>query len=258
VNLVATPKSFDQIDLSWTNASTIATAFSLEHRVPGGTFSEIVPGPGSSNTFSHTNLIEGTTHEYRVFAIVVGGVENDVVQDVKSAASTIASATTFTVAFAAPPGTLTTDQGGLEGFCGVQRLSSTLLAAGGTQVSILMRGSTTGSLTLDRVTISQPAATGDPYDAAPDLTDVASGVTIPPNTVVTVGPANYTLYPTKDLLVAFDISNTPGEGNVRFGALTGSDSFASPNTAEAGVQDRTTGYSAAANTLSLIEKIVVL
>jgi len=38
-----------------------------------------------------------------------------------------------------------------------QRLSQTLLAAGGTQVRILLRGSTTGRLTLDKVAISQPA-----------------------------------------------------------------------------------------------------
>jgi Fibronectin type III domain len=264
VNLVATPRSIDQIDLSWTNASAIATEYSLEHRVPGGVFAEIPGSRGAGTTFSHRgdpSLVEGTRHEYRVFAIVVDGFENDVAQEVKSAASAITSATTlaFTAAFTALPGTLTTDQAGGEGFCLVQRLSQTLLAAGGTQVRILLRGSTTGSLTLDKVAISQPVATGDPYDAAPDLTDVASGVTIPPNTAVTVGPVNYMLDPTQDLLVAFDISNTPGEGNLRFGALTGGDSFGRPATAEAGVQDRTTGYPGfAANNLYLIEIIQVL
>ena len=48
-------------------------------------------------------------------------------------------------------------------------------------------------------------------------------MTIPANTAVTVPPVNYTLDPTQDLLVAFDISNTSGEGNLRFGALTGAD-----------------------------------
>jgi hypothetical protein len=178
---------------------------------------------------------------------------------VKSAATAITVTFAFTAAFTAPPGTLTTDQAGNEGVCTIQRLSSTLLAAGGTQVRIVLRGSTTGSLTFDRVTISQPAATGDPYDAAPDLTDVASGVTIPQNTPVTVGPVNYTLDPTKDLLIAFDISNTAGEGNARFGALTGADTVANPQTAEAGAPDRTTGYTLVnPNTLAFIEKIEVL
>jgi hypothetical protein len=123
---------------------------------------------------------------------------------------------------------------------------------------MLLRGSTTGSLTLDRLTISQPAGTGDLYDAAPDLTDVASGLTIPPNTAATVGPVNYTLDPTQDLLIAFDISNTPGEGNPRFGPLPGADIFARSATAEAGVQDRTPGYAVGPNFLNLIERIEVL
>ena len=177
--------------------------------------------------------------------------------------SNIASATTFTVAFT---GTLTDDAPDHEGFCGVQRLSRKLLTAGGTQVRLVLRGATKGSLTLDRVTISQAAATGDPFDSAADLTDVASNVIIPPNTPVTVppnGPVNYTLDPNNDLLVAFDISNTTGEGNVRVavGTLPGGDAFSKPRTAEAGRRDRggTTGYpNHAADSLAFIEKILVL
>ena len=60
-------------------------------------------------------------------------------------------------------------------------------------------------------------------------------MTIPANTAVTVGPVNYTLDPTQDLLVAFDISNTSGEGNLRFGALNWTDIFARTATAEAGL-----------------------
>jgi hypothetical protein len=253
--LAARATSFDQIDLSW-NDSAGATEFSLEHREPGDAFAEIFRGVGT--TFSHSGLVEGTRHEYRVFAIV-DGFQDEVAQDVKSAASPIVSETTlaFTEAFTAP-GTLATDAAGLEGFCLVQRLSQPFLA-GGTQVRILLRGSTTGSLTLDRVTISQPAATGDLYDAAPDLTEVASGVIIPPDATVTVGPVNYTLDPTQDLLVAADISNTPGEGNLSFGTLTGADAFGSAATAEAGVQDRTTGYpNVALDRLHVVEKIEVL
>jgi len=75
---------------------------------------------------------------------------------------------------------------------------------------------------------------------------------------------NYTLDPTKDLLVAFDISNTTGEGNLRVtapGALTGGDTFSKPATVEASVRDRggTTGYpNHAVDNLCLVEKIMVL
>jgi hypothetical protein len=242
-----------------------ATEFSLEHRVPGGAFGEIFRGPGLA--FSHSGLAEGTRHDYRVFAIVVNGFQDSTAQEVRSAASPIRSATTFafTPAFTLPPGTFTTDQTGLEGTCIVQRLSQPLLLAGGTQVRMRVRGSTAASLTLDRLTISQPAATGDEYDSAPDLTDViASPLTIPANTVVTVGPVNYTLDSNQDLLIAFDIG--VNNGNPRFGPLTGCDVYArspvppapSPPIAEAGVQDRTAGYAVALDNIYLIETIEVL
>jgi hypothetical protein len=261
-NLVATPVRVNQIDLSW-DASAHATEYSLERRDSGGAFGEIFRG--ANPTYSDPNCVEGTQYDYRVFAIVAadhGGVENNQRQDVSSAASAIASATiAFTAAFTAPPGTLINEVADV-GFCVVQRLSQTLLTAGCThQVRITLRGPLTGSLTLDRVFISQAAATGDPYDPAPDLKEVTSGVPvlIPLDTPVTVGPVTYVLDRTKDLLVAFDISNTPGEGNLRFGTLTGADVFSRAATAEAGVPDRTANYPGSApGNLYLIEKIELL
>jgi len=262
--LAATPASINQIDLRWTNVSRHATRFSLERRDPGGTFAEIFSGDVPTNSYSDPSLAEGTTYDYRVFAIVVDGVQNDIPGPVKSAPATVSATTlAFTAAFTAPPGTLTNDALGNQGTCLVQRLSRTLLAAGGTQVRIVLRGPNTGGLTLDRVAISRvsTAAGGDPYDAAPDRTDVASAVIIPANSLVTVGPVNYTLDPTQDLLVAFDISNTPGQGDLIQGPLTGADTFASrppPPLAEAGVPDRTSGYQSIPGFLFLVEKIEVL
>jgi hypothetical protein len=283
VNLRATALDVDKIELTWDNASAIETDYFVQHRaLPAGVFADIPNSRGGATTFTHQgdpSLVEGTLHEYRVFAII-DGVENDLPQPgLTSAASASASTRTlqFTTAFTAPPNTLTTDQTGAEGFTVVQRLSTTLLVAGGNQVRILLRGSSTGSLTFDRITISQtadsqPGATGaeDLYDAAPDIKDVVpsaafpSGVTIPPNTAVTVGPVSYTLDPLKDLLVAFDISTTPGEGNTSSGALTGADLFFQPPTPpatatlEARTQDRTSGYVHAANSLNFVEIIQVL
>ena len=263
VNFTATAVSNSQIDLSWTNASTVATAFRLQERV-GGTFTDIpLPNP-TSNTFSHSNLIAGTTHEYRVFA-TVDGFEDSAQQIVNSLPSAVQSATTTAVsaaAFTTPPGTFTTDQASAagEGICLVQLLSQTLLVPNvtGTQVRITLRGSNTGNLTLDKVFISKVGNTGDPYDAATDLKLVASGVPIPANTAVTVGPVYYTLDPTQDLLVAVDVSNTPNEGNLRFGALPGAVTYARTATAEAGVQDRGPNYITVANILFLVEQIEVL
>ena len=265
--LTATAAGNNQIIVTWTNASAVASEFRLQERI-AGTFTDIPLPVPTSNSFQHNNLGAGTTHEYRVFATVVEGFENSNSQRVDSLPSASQSATTsavFTTAFAPPPTTLTTDETRLEGFCVVQRLRASLLTANliGTQVQITLRGSTAANLILDNVAISQVGTTGDPYDAAPDLTPVATAVTIPANTSVTLPPVNYTFDPTQDLLIAFDINSASG-GNPRFGALTGADSFgngppAGPVTAEALVQNRTTGYSdVRPNNLYLIEKIEVL
>jgi hypothetical protein len=253
-NLAAIALDDHSVSLTWINNDSADTRFRIERMEDDGEEFETILDDLPSTSVTDTSGSEGVTYLYRVRALLDGEV---------SAPSNIASATTFTVAFT---GTLTDDAPGLEGFCGVQRLSRNLLTAGGTQVRIVLRGSTTGSLTLDRVTISQPDPAGDAFDSAADLTDVASGVTIPPNTPVTVppnGPVNYTLATNNDLLIAFDISNTPGEGNVRVsvGTLTGGDAFSKPATAEAGVRDRggTTGYpNHAVDSLAIIEKILVL
>jgi hypothetical protein len=253
-NLAAIGLDDHSVSLTWINNDFADTRFRIERMEDDGEEFETVLDDVPSTSVTDTSGSEGVTYLYRVRALLDGQV---------SAPSNIASATTFTVAFA---GTLTDNATGLEGFCGVQRLSRNLLIAGGTQVRIVLRGSTTGSLTLDRVTISQPDAAGDPFDSAGDLTDVASNVIIPPNTPVTVppnGPVNYTLDLNNDLLIAFDISNTPDQGNVRVavGRLPGGDAFSKPATAEAGVRDRggTDGYpNHAVNSLAVIEKILVL
>jgi hypothetical protein len=253
-NLAAIALDDQSVSLTWTSADPAGTEFRIERMEDDGEKFETILDDVPSTSATDTSGLEGVTYLYRVRALLAGEV---------SAPSDIASATTFTVAFT---GTLTDDAPGFEGFCAVQRLSRNLLTAGGTQVRIVLRGSTADSLTLDRVTISQAAATGDPFDSAADLTDVASNVIIPLNTAVTVPPngrVNYTLDPTRDLLVAFDISNTTGEGNVRVavGTLPGGDAFSKPRTAEAGRRDRggTDGYpNHAPDSLALIEKILVL
>jgi hypothetical protein len=253
-NLVARALDDQSVALTWTSADPADTHFRIERMEDDGEEFGTILDDVPSTSATDASCSEGVTYLYRVRALLDGEV---------SAASDIASATTFTVAFS---GTLTDDAPDHEGFCGVQRLSRKLLTAGGTQVRIVLRGSTKGSLTLDRVTISQAAATGDPFDSAADLTDVASNVIIPRNTAVTVPPngaVNYTLDPTIDLLVAFDISNTTDEGNARVavGTLPGGDAFSKPRTAEAGRRDRggTDGYpNHAPDSLAVIENIMVL
>ena len=252
-NLTVNVVNANEIDLSWANASTEATEFSLVEQALGEIYR------GTDITYAHMNPGAGV-HNYQVSAIVLNGFEDNAKQDVFSDPSDVVTAVIsapVTPAFTAPPGTLTTDQSGVEGFCIVQRLGSSLLLQGGTTVGITLRGSTTGSLTLDRVTISQVAASGDPYDSAADLMTVATAVTLAPNTPQTIGPVGYVLDATKDLLIAFDVSATPGQGNLRYGALAGADSYAHGAASEASVLDRTQGYGPANGNLYLIEQIDV-
>ena len=216
VSFTATVAGITKIDLSWTNASTVATEFSLDRRVlPGGPITPIVLPDPRSTTFSdseRTGLVDGTTYEYRVFA-TVDGVENSVGQPVKSLPA-VQTATTPVpaVAFAAPPATLVNNQASAagEGNCQVQLFRPGLLGGAGpqvsTQVRITVRGSSLGSLTLDSVFISRVAAPAIPMTRRPDLTLVATAVPVPASSSVALPPVNYALDPAQDLLVAFDIS----------------------------------------------------
>jgi hypothetical protein len=146
---------------------------------------------------------------------------------------------------------LTTDQPGLEGFCLIQRISiaqlgifPTLLNNIGTTVKLTVRGSTAGNLTINRIYISQVAASGDPWDSAADITTVVDidqgdpAVVLPANTPRVLGPINYALDRTQDLLIAFDISATAG--NVRSVLLpgTGTEHYFRAATEQASAQNR--------------------
>src|SRR5881628_730055 len=71
---------------------------------------------------------------------------------------------TFEETFAA---TLT-DLDTLRGRCLVQRIESVRLFTSGSQVQITLQAFAE-SVVIDRILISQPAASGDPYDSADDL-----------------------------------------------------------------------------------------
>jgi hypothetical protein len=256
-NLTATVVSPNRVDLKWINKSTVTTRFQLVDQVLNGSPNTY---DVQDTTYSQMNPVPGD-HTYQVSA-VLDGFEDSVEGPVFSEGSNqvmvsiMAPMPSFAPAFTAPAGTLTTDRNGHEGYCVVQRLASTLLIQGGTQVRMTLRGSTTGSLTLDRVTISQVAASGDPYDSALDLVTVATAVTLAPNIPQTVGPVSYVLDPTKDLLIAFDVSASSGQGNLRNGQLAGADSF-TKHASEAAVPDRAPGYASNSSNLYLIDQIEV-
>jgi hypothetical protein len=111
----------------------------------------------------------------------------------------------------------------LAGFSFVVRIPQFLLTNAGPAVLITVRGANTADLQIDRLYISQAAdsvdASKDPFDAlAEDLTVVVDddiGIFVPRGESVQLPITDYHLDPDKDLLIAFDISATPGLGNLR-------------------------------------------
>ena len=172
-----------------------------------------------------------------------------------------------------------TNQSALEGCSFVVRIPAFMLSTAGPQVMITVRGSTEGDLQIDRVYVSQAAdsldASKDPFDSLEnDLTRVVDGgvgVRVPSGESVTLDTVPYHLNPDKDLLIAFDLSASPGLGNIRFFEFPGINvplnyrnlraSPQDPPIQQAAIADRT-GFSPSITPghvfLTLVEKIQVV
>jgi hypothetical protein len=263
-----TPGSTDSaIKLDWINNSVTADRIVLNYRPSGNPvflpippLTPIIP-PLPTGTLTHHGLNPGIFYEYQILAAADGFDENHDPLEIfsKPSSSVVAPAPAliplvWKIAF---QGVLNANLPGEQNKCVVQRLKAPL-AFGGSQVKITLRGSLAGPIAIDRMTISQVAGAGDPYDSAADLVEVFGppGVTLVANVPQTFGPTNYTLDPAKDLIVAFDIGAT---GAGRKGPLVGSAYFSHNAIDEAAKQDRSpAGYVKTADSLFLIEKIEVL
>jgi hypothetical protein len=208
--LEAVAVAVDKIRLKWTKP-TGATKFKLQQLLPGGGFKDLPNSPAALE-YTHENLPAGE-YQYQVLAIVENGFVETGQQDLFSAPSNIAKAKPLAFQAAA----LTTEQNvSLAGYCLVQWIPSALLKNSGTKVRLTVRSSANGSVIIDKLYISQPAATGDLYDSLP--TGMSGGLTRVVDKdlgdPVVVLPANsdpwpskiidYDLDPTKHLLIAFD------------------------------------------------------
>jgi len=159
---------------------------------------------------------------------------------------------TFEQTFAA---TLT-DLDALRGRCLVQRIESVRLFNSGTQVQVTLQA-LAESVVIDRILISQPAASGDPYDSAGDLTDLATGVTlVQPNSSLTLPAVAYNLDRTRPLLIAMDVSDNSGALPFLQG-VPATDAVAFFNLgAEAATKDRSPSYNSRPR-IYLVERIDV-
>jgi hypothetical protein len=180
-------------------------------------------------TFDDQGLESGTTYLYTVTAVQTSDGE-------RSSPSETAQATTLGTAFAA---TLTTNRNE-QGNCIVQRIEPSRLFRGGTQVVLTVEASTNTNLVIDRIYISQVASSGDPYDAAGDLTQVAAAVFVAQGTSLTLPPVTYTLDQTQPLLIAFDIGSPGGVRHVPNVPSSEAAAFVLP-AQEAALADRQTG-----------------
>jgi hypothetical protein len=149
-----------------------------------------------------------------------------------------------------------TDTDALRGRCLVQRIEPVRLFTSGSQVQITLQAFAE-SVVIDRILISQPAGSGDPYDSGDDLTDVTTAVTlVQPDTSLTLPPIDYNLDRTQPLLIAMDISNTSGVLPFLQG-VPATDAVAFFNMgAEAATKDRTAAYTSRPR-IYLIQRIDV-
>lgn len=276
-DLKATPEDVDKITLTWTNVSSKATKFRVQHRPFGGGFFNPIPMDDDKiPKCSHSPLLPGI-HEYEVFAIVEDGRDNNVNKNVESAPSgLIVPSPVWKTAFAAALGG---NQDNWANDCMVQRINAAALLASGNPVKITLRSSGNAGLNIKRAYISQAAhPEGSAVDLlvdsdGDDLTlmrfsidpAIAEGVALLAGGSVTSDPTPYNLVHTKDLMLAFDIG---AQGGARRGPKPGCQAYRGVDTEQAATANRSNftvqgppanpAQGQPANTVYLVEKIEVL
>ena len=92
--LTATANGESRIELSWTAPAAgggTVTGYRVEHSADGGVTWELIATLGNTTTYSHTGLLSGTTHHYRVAALGGGSAGPF---SATASATTVGSATT--------------------------------------------------------------------------------------------------------------------------------------------------------------------
>ena len=237
-NLTATAISSTEIQISWT-PETSGEWFEI-YRTPDG--GDPVPlDKVHSSPITDNGLVPGATYSYK--ARTIGNDETSVWTD-DVHATTMPVVLDFQPSFEA---TLPLGDNANPGRCIVQRIEAVRLLRSGSYLKLTISGSTNADLSIDRIFVSRVAAGLKPYDAAADLTHVASDVLIPaanPPAQVSLPHVPYALDADQPLLIAFDI-NSANQGFLRNAeAIVGTDAAAfSGNRQQAEEPIRTPGYS---------------
>lgn len=132
----------------------------------------------------------------------------------------------------------------------IQRIEAVRLFRSGTSVRITLQRPPADDLIIQRLAISQVAETGDPYDAAGDLTEVLAEPLLvtsdPEGGLLELDPVDYALDADKPLLLAFDIGDLGRVTDLSNVAASDAAAFVNqlqnPPIHEAVVPDRQPGY----------------
>jgi hypothetical protein len=221
-NLTVTAVDIDAIQLTWTGTEPNAD-YQVE-RTPEGQPADPLIDAGQTFSFNDTGLQVGTTYFYRVRAVRMG-------DSLASDWTPSLSAATFIFNGKLDPALgAGVDQPNLDGSCIVTRIAAMTPppnpARSWQKIKITLRGSTVAGLTVDACTISHPADLDmtlppdqrEPWDSLQPPQAVAANVVFQP-AIAQAFVVSFPVDGTQDLLIAFDINPTPGQGNVRFGPL---------------------------------------
>ncbi len=75
-NLVVTPASGTELDLSWTDNANNESAYEVWRSINGGTFTELTPLPANTTMYMNTGLSPNTTYSYFVEAVNSAGTSS--------------------------------------------------------------------------------------------------------------------------------------------------------------------------------------
>ncbi len=251
VSAVATSRS--SITIEWIVDEDDTDSVRLDvFQLPEDTLLPAINNP--SSPFEITGLQPGTIYRLQVVAFDDGDTDTSPPVFVET------MSLAFDTAADGAPG----DQPA-AGRCVVQRIEPGRLTASGSRVLIFLRGPMNGAVSIARMFISQPAAAGDPYDSAGDLTRVQFAVGLPDQPLIVQGAGevalpivDYVFDQTQPLLIAFDL--TPGfPSSVPVVPLMSpvAVAFFQDNLQEAALVDRTTNYQSATG-IALIARIEVV
>src|SRR5581483_724942 len=199
----AAGKDLTTITLMW-HWYQAAQKYQFERTDPGGNVVNF-DAPDPPAPLDDTGLTPGTIYRYRVRAYDTSGEPTDWSPPV--------SGTTLATAYTK---TLTADSVNWQGYTLVQRIESAQLTATGPNVRISVQAGSARGASIDRISISQVASGGKPYDSAPDLTmiyDLAENqqqpFVVPAGMTRALPIAAYTLNRFQALPIAVDFSAAP-------------------------------------------------